>query len=772
MATRFAEPVEDASRALSKDELVQILREQERAAVSFRDTILAGEQANALDFYEAEPFGDEEEGRSQVVVPDVAEVVDYMQISVLRTVAAAGRVVEFEPGDTDQVPDLPEEPEEPEQPDPQTAPEQQVALAQAMTRYQAEKQQYDQAVSAFQRWERQLDKAADDATAAVNHIFMRRQNGYRILLDWLQSGLIEKIGIIKTACVTERKKIRQALTVSEDQLALLSQQGADIAEATDNGDGSFDVVVQSYKEVKRYLDFPIPSEEYIFPPRTHDEDSAGYQAHRCRKTLSDLIEMGFDRAVVEALPTEDGNEFRDARQYSRWGDEEGMGEAFQRAPAMREVILLEEYARLDMDGDGVAELWQIFRVKDTILDMTEVDEPPFVVWTPFPRAHRLIGNSLAEKTMDIQRVNSVLLRQALDGTYLTNNPRVALSEDSIGNDTIDDLLTVRPGGIVRHKGSVPPSPLNEPFDIQKSLGMLEYMAGLRETRTGITRLNQGLDEDTINKTATGQAALQATGQQMEEFVARNFAEAMARLFAKKLRLMAAHGSPIALKIDGSYRRVDPSTWDTDMNVAVTVGLGSGRKEQRLLYRAQLLPIQEQGLQYGLTDPKRLFNNAAGMVRDANLGNPDDFFIDPDSSEFKAAQASKPPQPDPEVMKVQLQAQSSQQMAQIKAEESSRQIELSQQESAAKIGIMHQEGQQKIALAADKAEQEQRLAASKAEFEAQLAQQTADRNYEIAVMQEQHRHELAMRAADHAHALNLEKAKSAVPQDRPGGRLDA
>ncbi len=765
----WEEPEAERAR-MTQEEIVSILREQERASVNFRDTILAGEQAAALDFYEAEPFGDEQPGRSQVVVPDVAEVVDYMQISVLRTVASADRVVEFEPGDTDQVPDLPEPPEAPQMPQGDVPPEQQAMMAQAMARYQGEKAEHDAAVAAYRRWEKGRDKAADDATAAVNHIFMRRQNGYRILLDWLQSGLIEKIGIVKTACVTERKRVRQMGTVSADELALMEQEGAPLSNVTDRGDGTFDVVVAIWQDVKRYRDYPIPSEEFIFPPRTKDEDEARYLAHRARKTLSDLVEMGFDREKVEALPTDDGvSEVDDQRTWARWGDDNLS--AYQRAPSMREVLLLEEYARLDLDDDGVAELWQIFRVGDVILDMNEVEEAPFVVWTPFPRAHRLVGNSLAEKTMDIQRVDSVLLRQALDGVYMTNSPRTWLPQESMTEDTIDDLLTVIPGGIVRGRGSLPPQKLNDAFDIQKSLGMLEFMQGQRETRTGITRLNQGLDEDTINKTATGQAALQAQGQQMEEAVARNFGEAMGRLFAKKLRLMRANGEPIAIKVEGSYRRIDPTTWDDDMNVVVRVGLGSGRKEQRIVYRGQIAQQQAEALQAGLpiVDPVRIYKNAAGYVRDAGLGNPDDYWLDPESEEAKAIAQAKPPQQDPALVKVQGEQQLAAQKMQGEEQRSQQQIALSQQEAAAKLGITQREGEQRLRFDAERAAMEQQLAREKAEFEANLATMKADREWELAQAQMAHAMEMDRVRAGHAHEQGMEKARMSV--NRPGGDLD-
>lgn len=769
------------NNAITDEELVSLLRDEERSAISWRDTTLADDQANAIEYYEAEPFGDEEEGRSQVVVPAVAEVVDYTQVSVLRTVCSGDRVVEFEPGDTDQIPEMPEAPEKPsgDPQDPNAQPQFE-AYAQA-------KAQYDQQMAPFRKWEKQRIQAAEDATEAVNYIFMRRQNGYRVLLDWLQSGLIEKIGIVKTACVTERKKIKEQITIPEEGLALLADEGIKPTEATQNEDGTFTVTIERTQEVKTYPDYPIPSEEYLFAARTKDEDSAEYQAHRSRKTLSALVEMGFDRETVEGLPTEDSIVDLDQRAIERWDDEQV--ENVTRPLAMRKVWLLEEYIRVDRDGDGIAELLKVFRVHDVILESEEVDESPFVTWTPFPRAHRMVGNSQAEKVMDIQRVQSVLLRQALDGTYMTNAPRMGVNVEGMVEETLDDLLTVRPGAVVRYRGSGnKPEPLNDSFDIQKSLGMIEYMEGQRESRTGITRLNQGLDEDTLNKTASGQAQLQATGQQMEEFIARNFAEAMARLFAKKLRLMAEHGSPIALKVDGSYRRVDPSSWDAGMNVAVRVGLGSGRKEQRLLYRGQLASFQQQALPYGLTNPKKMYNNVAAMVRDSGLGNPDDYWVDPDSDDFKPPE----PQQDPAMAKAQADMQIAQQRAQFDAQQAQQQQELETAKAQAAIETQQQLGTAKLQaerdhaelklqlerdrytaeadLARAKAEQEATLAQQKAEFEASLAQQESDRNYELARQQAERDHDLARERAAGEHAVALTKAKSAMPKNRPGGDL--
>jgi hypothetical protein len=211
---------------LSHDELATLLAEDERLAVSFRDSTLADEQAVAIDYYEARPFGDEEEGLSQVVTPDVAEVVDYMTISTSRTIVSGDRVVEFESAEADN------------------------------------------------------EAAAEEATAAVTYSFMKTQDGYRVIHDWIQSGLIEKIGIAKTCAETHEKVVKRRGVVSEDQLAALHASGAEIVTATDNGDGSFTVEASERTQEVRFVDYPIPSEEFLFASRTRHEDDSDYLCHR------------------------------------------------------------------------------------------------------------------------------------------------------------------------------------------------------------------------------------------------------------------------------------------------------------------------------------------------------------------------------------------------------------------------------------------------------------------------------------------------------------
>lgn len=611
---------------IGDEELVALLQDEERLAISFRDSDLAAEQELAIDYYEAKPFGDEEEGRSQVVTPDVAEVVDYMSISVLRTCVSGDRVVEFEAKEEEDV------------------------------------------------------EAADEATEAVSYTFMRAQNGYKVLGDWLQSGLLEKYGVVKTSVVEETRKRRERFKAeSEDDLAAIMEMDGTPVASTQLEDGTWIIDVETKRSYKCYRDMPIPSEEFLFSSQCRDVDDMGYKCHRTRKTISELVEMGFDRDLVESLP-ESVPAYNDSRTSARWDNEILGGDT--KLPGMRRVWLCEEYVNVDRNDDGIAELLQVFRVDSVILSIEEVEENPFAVFTPYPRAHRMVGNSLADKVMDIQRVRSVIMRQTLDGMYLTNNPRMWLPQECQTDDTIDDLLTVRPGGIVRGRGPARPEPLYEPFDVTRGMSILELMTGERESRTGITRMNQGLDADALNKTATGTALMQAQGQQMEEYIARNFAEAMARLFAKKLRLMIATGDPIAVKVEGGFKTVDPKTWKPDLDVSIRVGLGSGRKDQRLLYRNQLLAFQQQALQAGLITPEHVYRNVSGWIKDASLGNPTDLWLDPNSDEGKAhmAQMAQNKQPDPKMAAVQQKGQTDQAKMLLDAQNKGAQLQQKQDEA--------------------------------------------------------------------------------------------
>jgi hypothetical protein len=347
---------------------------------------------------------------------------------------------------------------------------------------------------------------------------------------------------------------------------------------------------------------------------------------------------------------------------------------------------------------------------------------------------RLIGQSLADKTMDIQRVNTVLERNMLDSVYQAIAPGTFVHEDSCGEHTLDDMLTVRPGRIVRWKGQVEPKPEVRQDVSAIALQAIEFKISQRESRTGITRLNKGVDEDTLNDTAKGQAQLMARGQQMERYIIRNFAEGVARLFMKKVGLMRQYGQPFQIRVDGEYRQVDPSQWPEDLEVSVTVGLGSGSKQDRIMYRQMLGQVQSMLMmsQSPVVTQENVYNNAVGLARDMGLA-PNDMFTHPQDN-------PQPPQQDPKTQALMAQVQVKQQA-----------IEAQQQADA-----------QKLQQAAAQHMDEAHIEMMRQSQEAALA--VRQQNLQAFIDQQQ----MALEA--HKHATQLESQQK-IAKMRPGGKLD-
>lgn len=639
---------------LDNPDLLSFLKTEEENAY---DGTLIQEVEEAIRSYNGELYGDEEDGRSQVVARDVSEVTDYMLTSIIDVISGSGRIVEFEP---------------------------------------TSKEDEDQ---------------TDDATEAMHYVY-RRKRGYTVIHDWAKAGLLEKIAIVKS-CV-ERKVSRQEQLIPAELLPGETEEElktAGIIEAEEVEPGVFKVVTLEEGPVS-FPDHHVPLEEFRFAKGYRDLDSNHYVAHVCEKSLSDLVQMGFQWEQVQDVRDDGGHD--DTLRFARNNGRE-IGDSHLTG-ALRKVWLSEEYVLFDLNEDGIAERLCVHRVGNTVLEIKEVDYQPFEYWCPYPMPGVLVGQSLADKSMDIQRVNTALERNALDSLYMSVAPGTLIHEDSIGENTIDDLLTIRPRRVVRWKGAVPPTPESVQDISQIAFNAIDFKTRQRESRTGITRLNKGVDEDTLNDTASGQEKLMARGQQMERYIIRNFAEGVARLFMRKVGLMRRYGQPFNIKVDGEYRQVDPSQWPEVLEINVKVGLGSGSKDERIAYRSMIAQSHEMLKAAGspLVTDENIYNNLASMCKDAGL-QPNDVYTNP------AEAPEQEPQPDPEMMKAQAELQLKQAELQAKQQESAAKLDLQRQEAELKAQLAREEAAAKLQLEREKLQAEAIMNRQRLEMEMALAE---------------------------------------------------
>jgi hypothetical protein len=552
------------------------------------------ERIRALRFYYGREFGNEVDGRSKVILTDVADTIEWILPSLMRMFTGGQYIARFLPRGPDDV------------------------------------------------------EGCEQATEYINQTFMNENRGFQVLHDWFKDALLEKNGIVKTYYeerLEPKVETYRGLTGSGVQLLLQDNTKEPIA-FDQREDGTYDIRIRQRVPVGQIKIDLVPPEEFLIARRTIElNDATAFTAHRKKVTVSDLIALGFDRDIVTTLPSDDTPEYTEGRIERLTEDESFPVTTAERAdPASREIWTTECYVRLDEDGDGYAELRKITVVGEqsiTILEDIEINNQPFTSITPIPMPHKFFGLSIADQVSDLQVIRSTLLRQMLDNMYLVNNGRFEVVDGAV---EIDDLLTSRPGGIVRvtAPGMVNPLP-TQPFN-QVSFHMMEFLEGVRTMRTGAGQHNQGLDASSFaNTTATGVSQMMSASYARIELIARIFAEGVRDLFRKQLKLMIAN--PVqqrVIRMRGKWVEIDPSTWNAEMDCEVQVGLGVGQSQERIGFLMQVLQLQGEMATRGLdtVTQQNSYNAAVKLMEAMGLRNAEMYFTDPNDKP-----AEPPPDPD-------------------------------------------------------------------------------------------------------------------------------
>tara|TARA_R110000744_G_scaffold84778_1_gene165963 strand:- start:488 stop:2638 length:2151 start_codon:yes stop_codon:yes gene_type:complete len=603
----------------SDTEIKAVLSREIHNASGFIGGELVARRKKSLEYYLGMPLGNEQEGRSQVISNDVLDTVESLMPSLMRIFTAGDNVFSCEG----------------------VGPED--------------------------------DEMARQCSDYLNHIFYKDNNGFLALYSAFKDALIQKNGILKVYWDDSAKTEREEYTRltddefndlvanpevkvsnhSEYEEPITDDQGKELDKVT-----LHDVVIHRTKLYGQVRIEPVPPEEFLIARRSKDINSSNFVCHRTTKSKSELIEMGYDADVVDGLPSGDTDFFTEDK-FVRHQDVDFSHGSTEGDKSTMNVLIYECYIKMDINEDGIAELVKVTAAGTAagkILDITEVDSFPFVSMTPVIMPHRFHGRSISELVEDIQLIKSTVMRQMLDNMYLTNNNRVAVQD---GQVSMDDLLTNRPGGIVRTKQ--PPQNVMMPIPAQpitdQATTMLGYLDSVKETRTGITRQSQGLDANTLNKTATGQNQILTQSQMRMELIARIFAETGVKDLALKMFELTCkyQNKEKIVRIRGKYIPMRPYEWKDRVNITVQVGLGTGSKEQQLILMNAILERQMQAinLQQNVHGPmvnlRNIYNSLKKLVENAGLNGIEPYFMDP---EVGAAQMPQlPPKPPTEFEKV-------------------------------------------------------------------------------------------------------------------------
>jgi len=744
------------NRPLTDDELKNILQRQVDAAIGHVGGEITSDRRKLLEQYRSEPYNIEVEGRSQVVTSDMFDTIEAMMPDLMEVFTAGDKVVEFVPQ------------------------------------------------------ERGDEKFSEQATDYINFIVMRDNPGWTILYDWFKDALVQINGFVKVywSDREERKTYRYsnlsaddlALLVEDDEVEVVSQDEGvsdDLTRVADElgidlegqkiGDIEAFVEANVPEEIRptvrvfnvecvramnkgRVVVEPIPPEELIIARRSKTTDDNNFIGHKVRKTESQLIEEGFDPEIVRSIPSFDESEFNSERvsRFSR--DDEYPYEDDSPDATTRPIWVIECYLNVDFDGDGLAEYRKIIVAggEYTILYNEEVARNPFCSVTPIREPHKFFGRAFAELVADLQLINTIIWRQVLDNMYQLNNARTVINE----RIDMDDMLSNIIGGTVLAEGSAPVGDAVMPLVTQPigpmALPLIEHVQTQRETRTGVTRYSQGLDADSLNKTATGISRIMARTQRRIQLVARLFAESGVKdLFKKTLAEVIEHQDEArAVRLRGKeWVDFDPREWNADMDLIVNVGLGYGTPESRQEGANAIIQLQrgivelQQGIEGPFVMPHHVSNGLEAVVEGFGFRSAEPYFA---RVKEGTQLPQKQPQPDPAMMKIQgdLEAKKAelqmkqaevQQNAQIKQAEAAQKAQLETEKMQlehqrdmermqAEIGMKRDEMAARIAMERELAEQRLAIDAGKTAADIDLAKRKEETDMAIALAKQEHEHE--------------------------------
>lgn len=716
---------------MSEDELRAISDGEMRQAVGYWSGKLANQRQKAMAYYLGEAKLDlappEVDGRSAVVSPDVRNTIESMLPQLMVKFCGGDTVVEFEatkPGD---------------------------------------------------------EPKAEQATDYINHLFYVRNPGERIAYNWMKDALLSKNGIVKVWWDTrkdetreeyvglsdielaqlmddeeievteqkayedeedleQREKAIEQMTAQMQQAMQAAQQNPQAAQAVQQMQARiqqiqaappkmlYDAVCKRSKEGGRIKVENVPPEEFLISRNAKSIGEATFVGHRVLRTASELKSMGYKD--VDKLTSDDAAAALNMERIQRLSYDDEMAylttdTQLNLDDSQRKIWVTECYLRCDFDGDGIAELRKVVRAGNEILDNEVCDVAPFVSITPVPMPHKFFGLSVADLALEGQKIKTSILRGMLDNMYLQINGRYFAVD---GQVNLDDLLTSRPGGVVRMKAPNMAGRLDQGMgDPQIGMGMMEYMTGYIEDSTGWSRASSGTDTNDLNSPISATQATIVTNKadMRTDLIARNFADGFRDLFRLMLKLCSQYQcKEDIVKLRGNWVPVNPRDWRNGFDTVLNVGLGTGSKDQQVRHLMLLSQQQQFGLQVGTANPKNVYETQKELSKALGYKNGDKFFTDP---------AQQPPQqrPDPaqmqmqvEQMKAQLQAQTEQQKMQMNAQLEQAKMQMQAEVDRNRQEVEAQQQQAKMMMEKELAQFKIQAEMHRDAMRAQVEQQTA------------------------------------------------
>ena len=596
---------------LEDDEIVKLVDQNVRTSTGYSASDLSKEREKVLNYYNAKLPKPAHDGNSRYVSQDVYNAVQSMSAALLETFAAGNRIVKFAPQGVDDI-----------------------------------------------------EKAAI-ATSFSDFVVMRQNDGFNVMSSVIHDGLTARAGICKAYWMQQEEIDEQEFNdLTEAELDMvLAQDGVELLDSETDEVGLMSGTIGVTRDTSQVMIEAIAPEDFLIEENARSMMDSKFCGHQTRKTLSELREMGFTDEQLEGIGEHNDVTIENDPEVLARHENMGVSRGFDSKgyqDQVRDVLVIEAYMMVDIEGTGEAKLHRILKAGNALLDVEQVDRKPFVAFVPLPIPHSFYGSNCADKLCATQNARSVLTRSILDHAVIANNPRYMVVKGGLTNPR--ELIDNRVGGLVNvtRPDAISPMPqagLN-PFVFQT----LEALDKDLEDNTGVSRLSQGLNKDAISKQNSAAMVEQLTtmSQQRQKIIARHFSSFLKHLYQEVYALVVENeDSGKIIEVSGSFVEIDPSA-DMKRDVIVELALGYGeadREAQKHLALHQLFS-QDPSIapMYGLEQRYAMLKK---VLEQQGILNVDEYLTPP--------QQIPPPQPDP--------------MQQMQTEMAAKQLELQERQTA-------------------------------------------------------------------------------------------
>jgi hypothetical protein len=553
-----------------------------------------------LNYYLGNPTGTEIEGRSSLISTDVADAIEWIIPQIMKSFTQNNEVVIFDPIGPDD------------------------------------------------------EKQAELESEFVYDILMKQNDGFVLIHQFVKDALMQRNGILKAYYEDEEEVTTENYTglVQEQLQMLVADKTVEILELSEVQEydpssqpiSTYNVKIKITNTNRKICIDPVPPEQFRVSNQHNsiNLNKARFTSHIVTKSVSDLIEEGYDPEIVQNLAQADL--LRSSYRFGAQHENTLIPATFTEDISSKLVDVCECFLKLDMDGDGIATLMKVTvgnsMPPTVVLSKEEVDDNPWIACTAIIMSHKFKGLSIYDRLKQIQDNKTALLRNIMDNVYLQNNQRNIIIE---GQVNIDDMLVSRPGGIIRAKRLDAITPLQTPLLGDAGLNMMNYLDGIRAGRVGVSSEGNASPQD-IGVSSIGSEGVERLMTAKEELVGliiRVIAETGIKPLCIKLRDLAVKHLDVAqdFKFRGEWVQVNPSSWKPRQKTTVRVGTGTGDHKAQLAAVTQIAMMQKEIMQMpgqALCNPTKIYSALDDLCKFSGLKGATRYFIDPGSPEGQQA----------------------------------------------------------------------------------------------------------------------------------------